>query len=32
VGDDTTVHSGQALMFTRRAGEKGLLPGQIRRC
>ena len=24
VGDDTTVRAGQALMFTRRAGEKGL--------
>jgi hypothetical protein len=23
VGDEATVHAGQALMFTRRAGEKG---------
>jgi len=23
VGDETIVHAGQALMFTRRAGEKG---------
>jgi hypothetical protein len=26
VGDDVTVRPGQALMFTRRAGEKGVRP------
>ena len=26
VGDDVVVRPGQALMFTRRAGEKGLAP------
>jgi hypothetical protein len=26
VGDETIVRPGQALMFTRRAGEKGLTP------
>jgi hypothetical protein len=26
VGDDTIVRPGQALMFTRRAGEKGRVP------